>query len=146
MWAGAGQKKMFPKIAFHGTRVSMQTKILSSRNHPCWMPAWIWLCPNPAGPSDAYIMTQLLPSRSQPTLIATLLPLHRVSHCPVGAAVSAKHLGELKQASMLKSGSISKQQKGTIFPIWFAPLGHPLSHRQSCWEQNCILTGEHLCL
>lgn len=90
-------------------------------------------------------MTQLLPSRPQPTLIATILPLLRVSHHPVGAAVSAKHLGKLKQASMLKSGSIYKQQKGTIFPIWFSPLRHSLSHSQ-CWEQSCILMAAHLCL
>lgn len=88
------------------------------------MPVRICLCPNPTGPSDVHGMTQLLPSCPQPTLIATILPLHRVSHCPVGAVVSAKHLGELKQASMLKSGSISKQRKGSIFPIWFAPLRH----------------------
>lgn len=88
------------------------------------MPLWIWLCPYPTGPSDAHGMTQLLPSCPQPALIATLLPLRRVSHCPVGAAVSAKHLRELKQASTLKSGSISKQQKGSIFPIWFTPLRH----------------------
>lgn len=62
----------------------------------------------------------------------------------MGAVVPTKHLGEFQQASMLKSGSISKQQKGSIFSIWFAPLGHSLSHSHSCWEQSCILTSEHL--
>lgn len=47
---------------------------------------------------------------------------------------------------MLKSGSISKQQKGTIFPIWFALPRHSLIYSQPCWEQSCILMGAHLCL
>lgn len=77
-----------------------------------------------------------------------LPPLSRVSHCTESAVMSVKHLGKLKQASMLKSGPISKQQKGSIFSIWFAPLRHSLSHSQSYWEQSCILTGVvhiHVC-
>lgn len=139
MWVGAGQEKTPPKITFHGTRVSMQTKILQK---PSMLNASVNLAvPDPTGHSDDHGMTQLLPSCSRPTLVGTFLPLCRVSHCTESAAVSVKHLGKLKQASVLKSGPISKQQKGSIFSIWFAPLRHSLSHSQSYWEQSCILTG-----
>lgn len=53
MWAGAAQEKMPPKIAFHGTRGSMQTKILSFKTHLAVLKSnWPLGCPwhDPAAP------------------------------------------------------------------------------------------------
>lgn len=110
-----GKRKCLPKISFEGIHAE------------CW-----------CGADRAQIQPD--PWMFPAPLIATLPPLRLTAQGMLWCLQNTM-ANYSRPPPLQKVAPVTRTKKDTIFPIWFAPPRHSLSHSQLCWEQSCILPG-----